>query len=182
MVDELTDGEKYSLLKHHRRPPANLLPATSLAGCMRSFQTSCLSEYPWMVYSRSTATDGAFCMRIPCALFCRNRATKGQFVTPLFATGKRRARSVQIIKAPNHTRSRLKKRIRWPFLPLFHCEKECLSVPGTRRLFWVVLFFLLAVGSEEEKTCFRTSDKDGIVERRFALSGAFSVCDCWQYI
>ena len=30
------------------------------------------------------------------------------------------------------------------FLPLFHCEKECLSVPGVRRLFWVV-FFLLAV-------------------------------------
>ena len=23
-----------------------------------------------------------------------------------------------------------------PFLPLFHCEKECLSVPGIRRLFW----------------------------------------------
>ena len=33
----------------------------------------------------------------------------------------------------------------WPFLPLFHCEKECLSVPGIRRLFWVVFFFLLAV-------------------------------------
>ena len=34
----------------------------------------------------------------------------------------------------------------WPFLPLFHCKKECLSVPciRTRRLFWVV-FFLLAV-------------------------------------
>ena len=32
----------------------------------------------------------------------------------------------------------------WPFLPLFHCEKECLSVPGIRRLFWVI-FFLLAV-------------------------------------
>ena len=32
----------------------------------------------------------------------------------------------------------------WPLLPLFHCEKECLSVPGIRRLFWVV-FFLLAV-------------------------------------
>ena len=32
----------------------------------------------------------------------------------------------------------------WPFLPLFHCEKECLSVLGVRRLFWVV-FFLLAV-------------------------------------
>ena len=32
----------------------------------------------------------------------------------------------------------------WPFLPLFHCEKECLSVPGIRRFFWVV-FFLLAV-------------------------------------
>ena len=28
----------------------------------------------------------------------------------------------------------------WPFLPLFHCEKECLSVPGIRRLFWVVFF------------------------------------------
>ena len=38
----------------------------------------------------------------------------------------------------------------------------------------------LLVGSEEEKTCFRQSDKDreiGIVERRFALSGASSVCD-----
>ena len=32
----------------------------------------------------------------------------------------------------------------WPFLPLFHCEKKCLSVPGIRRLFWVI-FFLLAV-------------------------------------
>ena len=28
----------------------------------------------------------------------------------------------------------------WPFLPLFHCEKECLSVPGIRRLFWMVFF------------------------------------------
>ena len=26
------------------------------------------------------------------------------------------------------------------FLPLFHCEKECLSVPGIRKLFWVVFF------------------------------------------
>ena len=29
----------------------------------------------------------------------------------------------------------------WPFLPLFHCEKECLSVPDIRRLFWVFFFF-----------------------------------------
>ena len=28
----------------------------------------------------------------------------------------------------------------WPFLPMFHCEKECLSVPGIRRLFRVVFF------------------------------------------
>ena len=33
----------------------------------------------------------------------------------------------------------------WPFLRLFNCEKECLSVPGIRRLFWVVFFLLLAV-------------------------------------
>ena len=32
----------------------------------------------------------------------------------------------------------------WPIWPLFHCEKECLSVPGKRRLFWL-FFFLLAV-------------------------------------
>ena len=30
----------------------------------------------------------------------------------------------------------------WPFLPLFHCEKECLSVPGIRRPFWVVFFLV----------------------------------------
>ena len=30
----------------------------------------------------------------------------------------------------------------WPFLPLFHCEKECLSVPGIRRLFWVGFFLV----------------------------------------
>ena len=24
----------------------------------------------------------------------------------------------------------------WPFLLLFHCEIECLSVPGINRLFW----------------------------------------------
>ena len=28
------------------------------------------------------------------------------------------------------------------FLPLFHCEKECLSVPSIRRLFWVVFFLV----------------------------------------
>ena len=28
----------------------------------------------------------------------------------------------------------------WPLLPLFHCEKKCLSVPGIRRLFWVFFF------------------------------------------
>ena len=79
VVDELTDGENYSLLKHHRRP-AEKLPATSLAGCMRSFQTGWLSEYPWMIYS--TARGGAFCN--PGAFFCRSRATKGQFVnTPV---------------------------------------------------------------------------------------------------
>ena len=37
----------------------------------------------------------------------------------------------------------------WPFLPLFHCEKECLSVPGIRRLFWVVFFLLAAPGIRE---------------------------------
>ena len=78
-VDQLSDGQKYALLKHHRRLPENL-PATLLAGCMHSFQRSWLRKYPWMVYS--TVVDGVFC--ISCALFCRNRATKGQFVNTPF--------------------------------------------------------------------------------------------------
>ena len=54
----------------------------------------------------------------------------------------------------------------WPFLPLFLCEKECLSEPGIRRLLRVV-FFLLAVHlvatygrkpiSQPQKAHFQTS-------------------------
>lgn len=78
-VDQLSDGEKYALLKHHRCPP-DQLPSSFLGGCKRSFQKSWLQEYPWMVYSN--AVDGAFC--ISCALFCPNRCAKGQFVNVPF--------------------------------------------------------------------------------------------------
>ena len=77
VVDKLSDGAKYALLKQYRCPPDQLLlPRTFLAGCKRSFQRSWLRDYPWMVYSEEL--DGAFC--ISCALFCKKRFSKGQFV------------------------------------------------------------------------------------------------------
>ena len=46
VVDKLSDGAKYALLKQHRCSPDQLLlPRTFLAGCKRSFQRS------WMVLS-----------------------------------------------------------------------------------------------------------------------------------
>ena len=77
VVDKLSDGAKYALLKQHRCPPDQLLlPRTFLAGCKRGFQISWLQDFPWMVYSEEL--DGAFC--ISCALFCKYHFSKGQFV------------------------------------------------------------------------------------------------------
>ena len=75
-VAQLSDGEKYSYLKHHRKPTKEPLPATFLNGHMHTFQPTWLSEFPWMVYSEGV--DGVF--YVSCAQFCRSRESRGQFI------------------------------------------------------------------------------------------------------
>ena len=88
IVGSLSDGNRYALLKHHKSPSEGYrFPVTYIGGCNRSFQRRWLHEYPWMVYSE--AVDGAFC--IACALFCRNRVGKGQFVNVPFRTWQKKA-------------------------------------------------------------------------------------------
>ena len=69
-----------------------------------------------------------------------------RFYSRLGLPAGRRSGSITLDRdeAKSTSSARLLNLFWWPFLPLFHCEKECLSVPSIRRLFWVV-FFLLAV-------------------------------------
>ena len=70
---------------------------------------------------------------------------KASLPTPLFATGKRRARSGQVIKAPNRTRSRFFKRINFACgLSIQSKTLKLSSTDNSQQLFWV-FFFLLAV-------------------------------------
>ena len=87
-VHSLSDGEKYALLKYHRSPSDQYeFPSTFIGGCNRSFQRRWLREYPWMVYSE--IAEGAFC--IACALFCKNRTSKGQLVNSPFCAWHKKA-------------------------------------------------------------------------------------------
>ena len=60
----------------------------------------------------------------------------------------------------------------WPFLPLFHCEKGCLSVPGIRRLFWVFFFLVGSIfsGYVRQETHQPTA-KNRISRHRYVYKG-----------
>lgn len=80
-VSELTDGQRYKLLKEHYRPRADFrFPRTFSNGCYRSFQYKWLEKYPWLVYSK--VVNGGFCKF--CALFSRNRDSLGMLVNKPF--------------------------------------------------------------------------------------------------
>ena len=87
-IEKLSPGEKYSLLKNHKKPHSlyYVFPTTHLANFKRSFNRRWLDEYPWMVYSE--LLHGAFC--IACALFCKKRRNKGQFVNRPFTAWHKR--------------------------------------------------------------------------------------------
>ena len=72
-VNELSDGQRYKLLKEHYRPRADFrFPKTFSNGCNRSFQYRWLEKYSWLVYSK--VADGGFYKF--CALFSKNSAQK----------------------------------------------------------------------------------------------------------
>lgn len=80
-VSELTDGQRYKLLKEHYRPSADFkFPKTFSNGCYRSFQYRWLDKYSWLVYSK--VADGGFCKF--CALFSKNRDSLGVLVNKPF--------------------------------------------------------------------------------------------------
>ena len=117
VVDKLSDGAKYALLKQHRCPPDQLLlPRTFLAGCKRGFQRSWLRDFPWMVYSEEL--DGTFC--ISCALFCKYRFSKGQFVNIPFRNWHKKKESAR--------NTRLHCIIKRHFILLINLDKA-LSIP-----------------------------------------------------
>ena len=66
-VCQMSDDQKYNLLKNHVRPSKNFIfPTTFIGGCNRAFRYDWFEEHGWwLVYSMKL--DGAFC--ICCALF-----------------------------------------------------------------------------------------------------------------
>lgn len=106
-IQQLSTGEKYTLLKHHKKPSHSyVFPTRYVGGCNRSFKMNWLEEHPWMVYSE--ALDGAFC--IACALFCTSRTNKGQFVNQPFRMWQKKSK-----KCKDHERAQ------------YHQEALCLA-------------------------------------------------------
>ena len=65
-VSELTDGQRYKLLKENYRPRANFkFPKTFSNGCYRSFQYRWLDKHSWLVYSK--IVDVGFVGFVPCS-------------------------------------------------------------------------------------------------------------------
>ena len=83
-IDGLSDEQKCHIWKYHYRPLKNyVFPKTFLNGCDRRFKYEWLEQYgPWFVYS--PALDGGFC--ITCALFAKDRDSKGILVNKPFTT------------------------------------------------------------------------------------------------
>ena len=80
-LQELSDNQRYHLLKHHSQPCKNyVFPSQFEGGCNRSFQIGWLEEFSWLVYS--SALDGTFC--ITCALFANPRSGLGILVNKPF--------------------------------------------------------------------------------------------------
>ena len=65
-VSELSDSDKFALIKDPYVPPSNYtFPKHVEHGKQRCFQQSWLTKLPWLVYSRHI--DGGLCL--PCVLF-----------------------------------------------------------------------------------------------------------------
>ena len=80
-VSELSNGQRYKLLKEHYRPRADFkFPKTFNNRCYTSFQYRWLEKYSWLVYSK--VADGGFCKF--CALFSKNRESLGVLVNKPF--------------------------------------------------------------------------------------------------
>ena len=59
----LSSSDKFSLLKHHSRPPHQFaFSITYLGDCNHAFCHNWFDDHPWIAYS--TEVDGAFC--VPC--------------------------------------------------------------------------------------------------------------------
>jgi len=87
-VSNLSDVQRYHLLKHHFIPDADFkFPFQYGFGCNRSFQLSWLQHHPWLVYSK--VLDGAFCIK--CALFANPRDKLGVLVNKPFTNWRKKS-------------------------------------------------------------------------------------------
>ena len=83
LIDNLTSGEKYTLLTEPYKPDhAYKFPTVYNSGCNRSFQYKWLDKYPWLIYSR--ILNGGFCKY--CVLFVKNRDKLGVLVNKPFTS------------------------------------------------------------------------------------------------
>jgi len=82
VVQAMSDGQKYYLLRHHSQPSQSYkFPTQYLGGANRSFKLRWIEECGWwLVYS--CKIDGAFC--ICCALFAKDRKTFASMVNAPF--------------------------------------------------------------------------------------------------
>ena len=70
-IEELSPGEKYSLLKNHRKPDSLYVFPTHVANFKHSFNRRWLDEYYWMVYSELLDWGILHCL---CALMPKNKS------------------------------------------------------------------------------------------------------------
>ena len=76
-VNELTDVNKYDLIKNRFKPGTVFkFPVTNITNHNRSFQAHWLDTFNWLAYS--PALDGAYC--VPCVLFANLKENKGNLV------------------------------------------------------------------------------------------------------
>ena len=82
VMQSMSDGQRYHLLKHHAQPSESYkFPTQYLGGANRSFKLRWIQECGWwLVYS--CKVDGAFC--ICCALFAKERKNMSSMVNAPF--------------------------------------------------------------------------------------------------
>ena len=81
VLQAMTLGQKYHLLKHHFVPSRDYtFPEEYMGGCKRRFKLNWLNEMPGLVYS--PLLDGAFCL--PCTIFVTDRDKYGLLVNKPF--------------------------------------------------------------------------------------------------
>ena len=79
VVEQLSTGEKYTLLVNHFIPDENFnFPSTFINRFKRRFQPHWVKEFPWMVYSK--ARDGVFCKYCSLLVSPTKRKACGGFV------------------------------------------------------------------------------------------------------